>query len=66
MWSLPGRRQPARIILGFHGSLGGAWWLERWLLKTSNFKRDAAVALGAFASLVLLGLVLLVGGVSRL
>jgi hypothetical protein len=53
------------IILGFYGSLGAAWWLERWLLKTSNFKRDAAVVLSAFATLVLLGLLLLVCGVSK-
>jgi RNA polymerase sigma factor (sigma-70 family) len=53
------------IILGLSGSFGVAWWLERRLLKTTNFKRDAAVALGSFVTLVLLGLILLVCRVSK-
>jgi len=53
------------VILGFYGSFGAAWWLERRLLRTGNFKRDAAVALGTFVALVLLGLILLLCGVSR-
>jgi RNA polymerase sigma factor (sigma-70 family) len=52
------------VILGFYGSFGLAWWLERHLLRTLHFKRDASLALCVFLALFLIGLVSLLCGVS--
>lgn len=71
VWAIP--PQPFRplplfvsaVILGFYGSFGASWWLERRLVRTNHFKRDAAVALGSYVALVLVGFILLICGVSR-